>query len=121
MIEENHTKRYNYVMNHIFTNIARRNATLLVLGAACVITSFSVGMQTAGNVQPFALTEADSTLQAGDITADGTVDLHDVVFILESVQGYRRVTPEHLRGDPNEDGALTVDDALHILSRLIRR
>ena len=96
----------------------RKQIPLLELSAVCIATSFSVGMRTAGNVQPFALIEAGSTDIAGDIDGNGILSIDDAVIILEVVQGYRPATPASLKADPNEDGVLTVDDALHILANV---
>jgi len=91
---------------------------MLAVGAACLASSFVFGLQTAGNIQPVSLIEAGGSPVTGDIDRSGTVDLNDVVIILEVVQGYRTPTPEMLQRDPNEDGQLNVDDALRILSTL---
>lgn len=96
----------------------RRNVRMLAIGAACIVSSFAIGMQTAGDVQPVSLIEAGGTTLAGDVDGSGVVDLLDVRLILEVAQGYASATSDQLRADPNGDGALTVDDALRILSTL---
>jgi len=77
-----------------------------------------VGIQTAGEVQPIALIEAGSPVSTGDMDGNGIVTAQDAVVILEIVRGYQTATPEQLLSDPNGDGALTIDDALHILRTL---
>ena len=90
----------------------------LLFGSLCLATSFAVGIQTAGEVQPIALIEAGSPVSAGDMDGNGMVTVQDAIAILEIARGYAVPTPEQLLSDPNGDGALTVDDALRILRAL---
>lgn len=96
----------------------RRNLRLLAIGAACIVSSFVIGIKTAGDVQPVSLIEAGGPAVAGDVDGSGSVDLRDVILILEVSQGYVDATSDQLEADPNGDGALTVDDALRLLSTL---
>lgn len=96
----------------------RRNLKVLASGAACIIGSFVIGIQTAGDVQPVSLIQAGGTPYAGDVDGSGTVDVSDVLIILEVAQGYSSATTDQLKADPNGDGQLTVDDAIGILSTL---
>lgn len=96
----------------------RRNLRLLAIGAASIASSFAIGINTAGDVQPVSLIEAGGPSSAGDVDGSGTVDLRDVILILEVSQGYVTATTDQLEADPNSDGALTVDDAIRILSTL---
>ncbi len=91
---------------------------VFLLSSLSVVGAFSLGIQTAGEVQPITLIEAGSIQQAGDVDGSGFVDIQDVISILEVAQGYQPATPEQLRSDPNGDGILTVDDALRILTTL---
>lgn len=99
-------------------------ARILSFGALCVIGSFVLGVQTAGDVQPFARSEAESIEAmgesdlAGDIDGNGVVAVEDVIRILEIVQGYTDPTVRELSRDPNGDGRLEVSDALRILRTL---
>jgi len=97
---------------------SRQFLRVLLFSGICVAASFLIGIQSAGEVQPIALIEAGSVNQSGDLTGDGSVDVQDVIAILEVVQGYVQATPDQLRADPNGDGSLTVDDALRILRTL---
>lgn len=97
---------------------SRQFLRALFFSGICVAASFLIGIQSAGEVQPIALIEAGSVSQRGDLTGDGSVDVQDVVTILEVVQGYVQTTPDHLLADPNGDGTLTIDDALRILRTL---
>ncbi len=97
-----------------------RTAGILALGIACVFSSFSLGMHSSGNVQPFTIIEAGNSQLQGDMNGNGMLDSKDVSIILEIVSGYREATVDHVKADPNEDGILTVDDALRILSLIER-
>ena len=101
-----------------YPHYIRRNIQLLVLSVFCLTGSFAIGMHTAGQVQPVHLIEAGGTLQAGDVDGNGIVDILDAIEILEIAQGYSTATPDQLLADPNNDGVLTVDDAIRILSLL---
>jgi hypothetical protein len=93
---------------------------IIMLGAATIASAFFVGIQTAGDIQPISLIEAGGGI-AGDMDDSGTLDERDALLILEMVQGYRDITPEALRKDPNHDGILTVDDAIRILAVISER
>lgn len=99
----------------------RRNAKLLALSMLCLVSSFAIGIKSAGEVQPFTIIEAGGMTQAGDVDENGTVDLQDVILILEFTKGYSVPSPEQLKADPTGDGQFTVDDALRILSTLSLR
>ena len=101
-----------------YPHYVRRNIKLLSLGALCLVSSFAIGVQTAGEVQPFTIIEAGGLEQAGDIDGNGFVDLQDAIAILEISEGYASASPEQLRADPNGDGVLTVSDAMAILSTI---
>ena len=105
-------------MHISYPHHVRRNAKLLGLSLFCLVSSFAVGIQTAGDVHPFTIIEAGGLLQPGDVDENGTVDIHDAIRILEFSQGYEIPSSEALRADPNGDGQFTVDDAIRILSRL---
>lgn len=96
----------------------RRNLKLLAVGAACIVSSFALGIRTAGDVAPVSLIEAGGVTLAGDMDGSGVVDLRDVTIILEVAQGYSDATVDQLAADPNGDGVLTVDDAIRLLSTI---
>jgi hypothetical protein len=96
----------------------RRNLKLLATGAACIVGSFLFGIQTAGDVQPVSLIQAGGIPFAGDVDGSGIVDMSDVLVILEVAQGYESATTSQLKADPIDDGQLTVEDAISILSKL---
>ena len=97
----------------------------------CVVGSFVVGIQTAGEVHPFTASQADeitangvalsAIAESGDIDGSGELDLQDVIGILEIVQGYETPTLLQLKADPNGDNRLTVEDALRVLRTLAVR
>ena len=96
-----------------YPHAIRRRITIITLGAASILSSLYIGVQSAGNVQPVTL------IEAGTIPTMHSLD--DVIRILEITQGYRIETPEDIQADPNGDGRITVDDALRILSTLSLR
>ncbi|MDD5623749.1 MAG: hypothetical protein PHI23_03500 [Candidatus Peribacteraceae bacterium] len=98
--------------------LSGQSLKMLGLGAMCVVASFAVGIRTAGEVQPITLIEAGSTAQQGDMDGSGSIDLQDVISILEIAQGYHTPSPRELLADPNGDGQLTVDDALRLLRQI---
>ena len=91
---------------------------MLALGTACVLSSFFIGTQSVGEIQPVTLIKAGNIDQTGDVNGDGSVTVRDAVRILEITQGYAQAEPSDLKADPNKDGVLTVDDAIRILSDL---
>lgn len=106
------TKKSNHTLRHSIP------LTLLSMGTLAIVSSFALGIKTAGDVRPFSPSEASDTLVSGDINVDGTVDAKDVIEILEIVRGYKEATPAQLLADPNDDGRLTIDDAMQILHDL---
>ncbi len=92
--------------------------SILSLGSLAVVSSFALGIKTAGDVQTVAPMEASGTHITGDMNDDGLTDTRDVILILEVARGYKDATPEQLLADPNADGQLTIDDAIRILSDL---
>lgn len=101
-----------------YPHSVRRNFKMLSIAAACLTSSFLLGISSAGEVAPAQLIEAGGFPSTGDIDGSGVVDGADVTLILEMVQGYREPTAAQLKADPNGDGQLTIDDALRILSRI---
>lgn len=112
------------ILSHKFLHVA--GFTLV-----CVVGSFVIGIQTAGEVHPFTTSQADEITangvalsqiaQSGDIDGSGELDLQDVIGILEIVQGYETPSPLQLKADPNGDNRLTVEDALRVLRTLSLR
>lgn len=98
-----------------------RRIQILAIGALCVVSSFSLGVRTAGDVQTIAPSEAGGIRLLQDINNDGMVSIEDVIIILEIVQGYEVATSSQLQADPNSDGRLTIEDAMRILQDLKNR
>lgn len=94
---------------------------VLAIGALCVVSSFSLGIRTAGDIETVAPSEAGGIRLTGDINDDGKVTIEDAIAILEVAQGYESATPQQLLADPNADGHLTVEDAMRILQDLASR
>ncbi|PIR53553.1 hypothetical protein COU76_00725 [Candidatus Peregrinibacteria bacterium CG10_big_fil_rev_8_21_14_0_10_49_10] len=96
----------------------RQNLHVLSLGALAVVSSFSLGIRSAGDMQPVSLIQAGSIQLPGDVDGSGKVTVQDAIIILEIARGYVQATPEQLKADPNKDGLLTLDDAIAILREL---
>lgn len=101
-----------------YPHFLRRHVQILCMSIVALAGSFTVGVQTVGEVTPIRLIEAGSTEIRGDLDGSGVVDIQDVTIILEIANGYRSALPEELKRDPNGDGRLTVDDALMIIEDL---
>ncbi len=102
----------------ILSLFSRKNRRVFALGVACIASSFAIGIQSVGEVQPVTLIEAGAIGYSGDLNGDGSVTVKDAIRILEISQGYAVASPRELMADPNRDGYLTVDDAMRILSEL---
>lgn len=88
-------------------------------GALSVIAAFTVGIRTAGKVEPIGPIQANELeTMAGDLNGDGLIDKADVTTALELSEGYEVATPEQLKADPNRDGAITAADAMAILDMI---
>ncbi len=99
----------------------------LALGAVCSIGAFAIGMETAGNVNPFGHSEAALDMQMGvvmhgDVNGDHVLDSKDATLLLEFAQGLETPTMEQIHmGDTDGDGALTEKDVLRVLHYLSNR
>lgn len=98
-----------------------RGIRVAVLGSLCIVASFALGIHTAGEVSPIASLQAGGPAREGDMNDDGVVNMQDVIEILAIVRGQLSPTAHHLRVDPNTDGKLTIDDAIHLLQTLAAR
>jgi hypothetical protein len=91
----------------------------IAAGALSVVAAFTVGLRTAGEVEPIGPIQANELeLMAGDLNGDGVVDESDVTTALELSEGYEVATPAQLKADPNRDGAITAADAMAILDMI---
>lgn len=94
-----------------------RLPAILAIAALSVMASFGLGMKLSGDVQTVDTTKASDVL-AGDMDDSGTVDRRDVEIMMEIANGTRTATPKQLSADPNQDGKITLDDALRVLREL---
>lgn len=104
----------------------------IALGTVCSVVAFSIGMETAGDVHPFATSEAAAdhaelpaqpyaALQ-GDINRDGIVTAADALLMLEIAEGLEEATPETVKaGDIDGDFRVTTKDVLRVLRTLSLR
>lgn len=98
----------------------------LGLGMLCAVGAFAMGIQTAGDVHPFATSEA--ALQefvrgnAGDVNDDGKIDADDAYLLYQFAQGLETPSPRQIKtGDTNGDGKLTESDLGYVLRHLSLR
>jgi hypothetical protein len=101
------------------------------LALVCAAVSFTVGMQTAGEVHPFETSQAADTESLGagsratvkgDLSGNGILDIHDALLLLEYVDGFVDATAVDLRrGDLNGDLRLTNEDVRRLLHSLSLR
>ena len=98
----------------------------LALGTFCALGAFAVGIETAGDVHPFARSEA--ALQEivgsfgpvrGDANGNGALDSADAYIVYQAAKGLAVPTAEQVRrGDMDDDGILTENDLNRILYTL---
>lgn len=90
----------------------------MVFAITCVIGSFVMGVQTAGEVRPVDRIEAQANLlmhKPGDIDGDGNVTVDDAILALRLYEGKESPTDAALAGDPDRDGSFTLSDLAAIL------
>lgn len=114
-----HTLRYRTILSRA------------TLGIFCSVLAFAIGMETAGEVQPFersqaaladvpAMTPGMPALR-GDANENGVLDVTDVIRILEVAEGLETADAREIqRLDTDGDFRLTVKDALRVLHQLSR-
>ncbi len=111
----------------LLRRLSAQTLRTIALGTICSIGAFAVGIETAGDVHPFAQSQAaiqelvyDGDPLAGDVNANGNLDAEDAYIILQVAQGLLTPTPNHIRrGDTDGDFQLTTKDlnrVLHLLS-----
>lgn len=101
--------------------LKQRTITLVLTTLFAVSGSFALGLQTTGDIETIAPTEASGTLpRLGDMNQDGQVDAADVLIVLDIATGRRTATPDELLTDPDGDGRLTVEDARLLLQTFVR-
>lgn len=103
---------------NIFGLPSKQALTVLSLGLVSITTSFAVGMHSSSSVQPFTLIEAGGNATYGDVNNDSVLDKRDVLLMLEMAAGYTTVTKAAYEADPNQDGTITIDDAISVLREL---
>lgn len=101
----------------------------LSLGALCAIGAFAMGIETAGDLHPFAKSEAalqellhvGSDLR-GDVNGNGTIDSEDAYLLYEFSEGLETPAADELRrGDTDGDLHLTASDLGYVLHALSTR
>lgn len=99
------------------TSRIQRLLPALLIAAVGIPVSFGVGMRISGDVTTVSPTSASEAV-SGDMDGSGSVDRTDVEIMLKIAEGNRKPTPYQLRADPNQDGKITVEDALRTLRSL---
>ncbi len=98
----------------------------IALGTMCSALAFAVGMETAGEVHPFATSEAavEHTVTPaqpyaavqGDIDHDGELTAKDAMRILDFAAGWDTPTTEEVAaGDADGDFHITLKDVERVL------
>lgn len=116
----------NGFMKSLRTFFTRHTLRTLALGVFCAAGAFAVGIETAGDVHPFAKSEA--AIQEvvsgfghvqGDVDGNGALDAADAYIVFRAIEALNTPSEvEILRGDMDDDGRLTSDDLNSILRLL---
>ena len=91
---------------------------IFTLGLLSILVSFGLGIQTAGELETVEHSSAIGSGLMGDINQDLVVDVRDAILILEIVEKEKTPTAENLLSDPDQDGTLTVADAMTVLREI---
>ena len=110
---------HTHTHKHARTTAVRMQ--IIALSVLSVLSSFFLGIQTAGEVETVAHIAAGEPTLTGDINADGVTDIQDAIAILTLLTQDAEPTVAQLLADPNQDGLLTIDDALSILQEIASR
>jgi hypothetical protein len=103
---------------------SKRTMSLIAFASLCIVGSFVTGIRTAGDVHPFGHIEAEqadllrSSVIAGDIDGNGSIELADAQLLLNILNGSHPLTSQALKADLDGDGKLTIND-LSILLRIL--
>jgi hypothetical protein len=124
------TPHHRQVWQKIWKKCKQLNAVQAsALCILCAVGAFTLGMETAGKVHPFSLSEAavmgdavSHPIIKGDIDGNGTLDIRDAIAVLEFAEHLANPTPEQVQhGDADGDYQLTGKDALRILHTISAR
>ena len=106
--------------------LTARTLQVLGLGTLCAIGAFGLGIETAGDVHPFAKSEAaleafltPGTEARGDVNGNGMLDSEDAYLLYQFTQNLETPTPAQMRaGDTDRDLQLTGKDLGYVLRQL---
>ncbi len=108
--------------------LSKKSLRHLVMGLACSLVAFAVGLETAGDVHPFDTSEAAVAVSAperqtavirGDIDADYALTVEDAILSLSFAEGLDQPSADDVRrGDMDGDFLLTTKDTLRMLHLL---
>ena len=113
-----------HAIRKLFTGTVLRTISL---GTLCAIGAFAMGIETAGDVHPFARSQAleqasvirDAADLAGDIDGDGVLTAKDAWKMLQITKGWEEASADDARrGDTDGDFRITDSDLGHVLHAL---
>ncbi len=100
------------------------------LGTLCAVGAFAMGIETAGDVHPFARSQAaletvmmgDGGNVKGDIDGDGVLTATDAWVMMQIAEGWESATVKQIEnGDTDGDQRITDKDLGHVLFELSRQ
>lgn len=119
----------NRFMRKKHIHLSARTLQISALGTLCAIGAFAAGIETAGDVHPFARSEAalqeivaDDTQIPGDVNGNGRLDAGDAFLLSQHIDGLLDLTVEQTsRADVDGDLRVTTDDLRRVLYTLSLR
>lgn len=106
--------------------ISAKTLRTIGLGIFCAIGAFGMGIETAGDLHPFAHSEAalqelmfDGTPLRGDVNGNGRLDVDDADILYQIATGLIPGSPDAIRrGDTDGDLRITSKDLGYVLHQL---
>jgi hypothetical protein len=102
---------------------ADKHTPAIVLGLLCIVSAFSLGIETAGDMATVETIEAAEPAVitiAGDLDGNGIVTAKDAMIAVDTIRSGREAPSDVLAADPSGDSHLTIDDVLFILRHASR-
>lgn len=112
---------------HTHPLFSKRTLSLLGMSTASIALSFFLGVQSAGDLQPFSSSEAlepdasviDAIHDAGDVDGNGVLEIRDAILIFEFASDLSSPTAsEFAAADLSGDLRVTNEDGLRLLHML---
>jgi hypothetical protein len=111
------------MQTHTFNQqLLKKISGYIAIGAACIVGSFTIGIQTAGDEPTHDRASAYEAMIVGmdaqhDVTPTGGT-LQDVLTILRMGESVA-ISPSTLHLDVNADGVIGTQDAIQLIETLI--